>query len=116
MSKQHSWMHVRPLTVYSWTALLLITSSSTCAAEASYERTQLSLLLRQLETLERMTEQGSTLPLDPQSRYHFDYSRLLEDLIRVRTGVQHYLTPQRAQPRDAVLILGNYQNEREPGP
>lgn len=116
MTRRLSRMNFRPLIPCLWTALLLVTSSSTSAVDGLHERTQLSLLIRHLETLERIAEQGRASPLNSQSRYHFDYSRLLEDLVRVRTGVQHYLTPQRAQPRDAVLILGNYQNEQEPAP
>jgi len=45
-------------------------------------------------------------------RYHFDYSRLLADLAQVRTGIQTYLAPSRAQPRDLTELSGDYRREQ----
>ena len=47
-------------------------------------------------------------------RYYFDYQRFQNDLKQVQQGLEDYLTPQRAQPRDPVEILGYYQREQAP--
>jgi RAQPRD family integrative conjugative element protein len=86
------------------------------ASEPDIERAQLTLLLRQLDALELQAEHSAALPQQRPTRYHFDYPRLRDDLQRVRSGVQDYLTPQRAQPRDPVPMLGDYRNEQEPSP
>ena len=39
----------------------------------------------------------------------FDYLRLREDLLRVRAGIEDYLTPRRAQPRDPLEFQGDYR-------
>lgn len=90
--------------------------TSALASEPDIERTQLALLLRQLDALELQTERGAALPQQRSTRYHFDYPRLLDDLRRVRSGIQDYLTPQRAQPRDPTPMLGDYRDEQEPSP
>ena len=55
------------------------------------------------------------------ARYHFDYARLRADMKRVRAGLQDYLAPQRAQPRDPVPLAGDYvrrdrADDEEPSP
>ncbi|MEG7168371.1 RAQPRD family integrative conjugative element protein, partial [Pseudomonas aeruginosa] len=45
---------------------------------------------------------------------HFDHARLREDLQRVRAGIQDYLTPPRAQPRDSVELAGDYRQSSPP--
>lgn len=98
-------------------ALSLFTVSMTHAGEPAIEHARLALLLRQLDSLELQAEQAASLsPAPLQSRYHFDYQRLREDLQRVRGGVQDYLTPQRAQPRDPVDLHGDYRDEQAPSP
>lgn len=84
---------------------LLVATGLQCAvaADNAVEREQLAALVRQLELVDRLSEQAATIaPLD-RARYHFDYARLREDVKRVRAGVQDYLAPQRAQPRDPVV-------------
>jgi RAQPRD family integrative conjugative element protein len=68
--------------------------------------------LRQLDALERLVEQSAAAtPIVPGERYHFDYSRLRADLTRVRAGIQDYLAPSRAQPRDPTELSGQYRAE-----
>jgi RAQPRD family integrative conjugative element protein len=86
------------------------------ASERAFEREQLTLLIRQLDQINRQIEDLSAQPIQASARYHLDYPRLLDDLQRVRAGVQDYLTPQRAQPRDPAPMLGDYRNEQEPSP
>lgn len=88
---------------------LLIGLRPAAAAEATSESAQLAILVRQLNTLDRLATASSRLPHDSDARYHFDYARLHADIARVRGGIQDYLSPPRAQPRDPVALLGTYR-------
>ena len=79
------------------------------------EHAQLTLLVRQLDMLERSASQGEMLSHAPTDRYHFDYQRLHRDIQHVRTGIQDYLTPRRAQPRDPIEITGHYVRDTGTG-
>lgn len=92
-------------------ALLCVLPRSAWCTESAGEREQLDLLLRQLDTLERSALHARDLPRPTSSRYRFDYARLLDDITRVRGGIQDYLTPQRAQPRDSAELDGDYTVE-----
>ncbi|WP_458079571.1 integrative conjugative element protein, RAQPRD family, partial [Pseudomonas aeruginosa] len=46
----------------------------------------------------------------------FDYSRLAADLQRIRQGLQDYMTPSRAQPRDPSDLSGSYTLRGGPMP
>ena len=92
-------------------ACLLLGSAPVIAADSSLEREHLAALSRQLDMLDRLAEHGAGLPRQEGSRYHFDYARLREDIERVRAGIRDYLTPQRAQPRDPVTLVGGYRRE-----
>ncbi|WP_438636504.1 RAQPRD family integrative conjugative element protein [Methyloversatilis discipulorum] len=94
-------------------AFLLLGSTPVIAADSSPEREHLAALSRQLDLLDRLAEYSASLPRQEGSRYHFDYARLREDIERVRAGIRDYLTPQRAQPRDPVVLVGGYRQESE---
>jgi RAQPRD family integrative conjugative element protein len=82
------------------------------ADEAPRQRKELAAALRQLDALERRVEQSAAAtPIVPGARYHFDYPRLRADLARVRAGIQDYLAPSRAQPRDPSELSGQYGAE-----
>ncbi|WP_263854302.1 integrative conjugative element protein, RAQPRD family [Pseudomonas huaxiensis] len=89
-------------------ALLTVPS---CANAEDLERLHLSLMLRQLDALDRQSRQRASQPKTQPSRYHFDYERFQSDLERIRFGVQDYLTPRRAQPRDPFALSGDYRKE-----
>lgn len=104
---------------FTWPLLVLLLAVASLAlqpsfaADPDFEREQLAVLARQLDLIDRLVEH--TAISAPQtragltpSRYHFDYDRLRADLKRVRAGVQDYLAPQRAQPRDPVPITADY--------
>lgn len=97
------WRHtcVAPL-------LVAVGLQSAIAADDDTKRDQLAALTRQLDLVDRLAEQAATLAPSDRARYHFDYSRLRGDIQRVRTGVQDYLVPQRAQPRDPLPLMGDY--------
>ncbi|NMG16410.1 RAQPRD family integrative conjugative element protein [Aromatoleum bremense] len=112
----------------AWSALavvLAVTFSALRPAVAAdglaSEREQLAALARQLNLIDRLAEHaGNTAPQE-RARYHFDYARLHADLQRVRAGLQDYLVPQRAQPRDPVPLAGDYvhrdrADDEEPSP
>lgn len=83
----------------------------TSAADGALENAHLALLLRQLDTLDRTAHQASSVA-SKDSRYRFDYARLQADIARVRAGIEDYLTPPRAQPRDPSQLNGEYRIER----
>lgn len=105
------------------TALLLadgILAQPLLAENQALEREQLAALVRQLEHLERVSDETALLSQSGLSRYHFDYERLKVDLARVRAGIADYLTPSRAQPHEPLPLHGHYGLEptvlSEPSP
>lgn len=96
---------------------LLMGQSPMALAEAPAQRQELVGALRQLDALERtVAHSAAHTSVMPGERYHFDYSRLLADLARVRAGIQAHLTPSRAQPRDTTELAGDYRTERAASP
>lgn len=76
------------------------------------QRQDLVAAQRQVEALERLVQQSSEEALPaPGERYHFDYPRLLADLARVRAGIEQFLSPSRAQPREPDELGGQYRAE-----
>ncbi|WP_413728306.1 RAQPRD family integrative conjugative element protein [Sodalis sp. RH19] len=97
-----------------YVSLLLLTLTSrqqAYAASIASEHEQLTALTRQIDLADRMASQAASNAPQERSRYYFDYLRLHADLKQVRTGVQDYLVPQRAQPRDPIPLSGNYVGE-----
>lgn len=72
------------------------------------ERQQLSLILRQLDALDRVAKSGASFTVDTAGRYRFDYPRLTTDIELIRQGINEYLIPSRAQPRDPPDLTGHY--------
>ncbi|NCT86158.1 raqprd family integrative conjugative element protein [Stenotrophomonas acidaminiphila] len=101
--------------------IALAGASPASAGDASAEHEQLAALSRQLDLIDRLAEHAANTAPQERARYHFDYARLRADLKRVRTGLQDYLVPQRAQPRDPVPLAGDYvrrdrADDEEPSP
>lgn len=86
---------------------------STALAQSTYEREQIRLMLVQITNIEAIALQmdRNTSVLDTD-RYQFDHVRFQKDLGAIRAGLEHYLTPARAQPRDVVDVVGEYQQEK----
>ncbi|MDG3872336.1 RAQPRD family integrative conjugative element protein [Pseudomonas aeruginosa] len=102
---------------HCWIVLLLLAISSlqpAIASTAAIEREQLAALVRQIDLIDRLAEHAAHTAPQQRARYHFDHARLREDLQRVRTGIQDYLTPPRAQPRDPVELSGDYRQSSPP--
>ncbi len=77
------------------------------AASAS-EQANIEVMIRQLNALEDSARRSAHVADEPGQRYYFDYERLAGDIQRIRQGLQDYLTPSRAQPRDPAELTGNY--------
>jgi len=89
---------------------VLLTFHGGSYAAPAHEQEQLSLVQQQLDTLERLaTRAEAARTLEPIERYRFDYPRLTQDIQRIRQGVQSYLYPSRAQPRDPSELVGDYR-------
>ncbi|UOB57011.1 hypothetical protein MRS60_07895 [Burkholderia pyrrocinia] len=105
LSRHHLWLP----------ALVLACISPLANAGEAELRAELAVMTRQLEGLERQAERGAALATasfaSNHSRYHFDFIRLREDVRRIRGGVEDYLTPVRAQPRDPIELHGDYRQD-----
>jgi RAQPRD family integrative conjugative element protein len=88
--------------------LVLCAATGTTSVVASQEKTELSLILQQLDTIETLAQRAGS-SLTSTDRYRFDYTRLTQDLQRIRQGVRGYLSPSRAQPSDPGELLGDYR-------
>lgn len=99
---------------------VLITFNSGSYAASAHEQDQFSLILQQLDTIERLVTRAKTAgTAESVERYRFDYPRLTQDIQRIRHGVQGYLSPSRAQPRDPTELVGDYRLDTpsaEPSP
>ncbi|MBN4664309.1 raqprd family integrative conjugative element protein [Pandoraea nosoerga] len=103
----------------AWPSLAVLLAVSLSAlqpaiADNTPEREQLAALGRQLDLIDRLAEHAAHNAPQQRARYHFDHARLREDLQRVRAGIQDYLTPPRAQPRDPVELSGDYRQSSPP--
>lgn len=85
------------------------------ADEGASENARLAAVLRQLDLLDRLADQSAQVS-PAASRYHFDYQRLHADIARVRAGIEDYLSPRRAQPRDVALLSGAYRRDESGTP
>ncbi|WP_282357161.1 RAQPRD family integrative conjugative element protein [Pseudomonas sp. PS01303] len=105
-----------PTTAFGyWLLLSLAIVHSSSHAASAHEQTQLSLMLQQLDTIERLTTRAEVdNAAEPNERYRFDYPRLTQDIQRIRQGVQGYLSPSRAQPRDPAELVGDYRLDTPP--
>ena len=104
---------IRHHLIVALVAVPLLLIQPVLAGDNATEHAQLAALIRQLDMIDRLAEHSVSLPRQGDSRYHFDYARLREDIERVRQGIRDYLSPQRAQPRDPVDLLGGYRQESE---
>lgn len=80
------------------------------------EKDELASTQRLLEQVQASLERArvAAAQSDPadRARYHFDYQRITTDLNTIKAGIDMYLAPSRAQPRDAGTLVGNYRRER----
>jgi RAQPRD family integrative conjugative element protein len=104
-----------PTTVFRCLLISLAIVHGSSYAASAHEQDQLSLIQRQLDTIERLATRAEVASTaEPDDRYRFDYPRLSEDIQRIRQGVQGYMSPSRAQPRDATELVGDYRLDTPP--
>ncbi|MFP5845034.1 RAQPRD family integrative conjugative element protein [Salmonella sp. 741265052_HSA] len=77
------------------------------------EREELALSLSQLSQIEaslHRAQQNARTSIN--ERYYFDYPRIHGDITTLRSGIEHYLTPARAQPQDTATLVGQYREKK----
>lgn len=92
--------------------VLLFSNTATSAAPLT-EREELTLSLNQLTQIEaslHRAQQSARTGIN--ERYYFDYPRIHSDISTLRSGIENYLTPIRAQPRDTATLVGQYREEK----
>ena len=99
----------RAILLLSANVLLAITVSAQAQDNGTTETAELSALIRQLALIDDITLKASDDNAVSTARYRFDYARLHADLARIRQGIEDYLAPSRAQPRDPSAITGDYR-------
>ena len=93
---------------------LIMTQGSSHAASA-YEQEQIHLIQQHFDVIEHLAARARTkVTTEPNERFRFDYSRLIQDIQRIRQGMQSYLSPTRAQPRDPDELVGDYRLDTPP--
>ncbi|CDG17159.1 RAQPRD family integrative conjugative element protein [Xenorhabdus doucetiae] len=84
-------------------------------AQAS-EKDELAGAKRLIEQVQVALERASIAEkpsgLSKFPRYDFDYRRIKADLNTIKAGIDHYLTPSRAQPGETTSLSGQYRQER----
>ena len=77
------------------------------------EREELTMSLNQLSQIEASLNRAQqSARTGNNERYYFDYPRIRSDITTLRSGIEHYLTPARAQPRDTATLVGLYREEK----
>lgn len=90
---------------------LLVWGANIHANTSIEEATNLNLILRQLDSIDRITRFSESLPTEDGSRDTFDYPRLSAEIELIRQGIKAYQSPARAQPRQPPELTGHYLRE-----
>lgn len=88
-------------------------ASSPASASEKDELASAQLMIVQVQaSLERARVAAVQADPSERGRYFFDYQRANSDLKTISSGIDRYLEPTRAQPRDLSGVAGNYRRER----
>lgn len=93
--------------------IILLSLPTFTFASPLTEREELTLSLNQLSQIEaslHRAQQSARTGIN--ERYYFDYPRIHSDITTLRSGIENYLTPTRAQPRDTATLVGQYREEK----
>jgi RAQPRD family integrative conjugative element protein len=101
-----TWLCLQAIALVTGLSALSVTSAS----DTAVENVRLATLVRQLDMIDRMAQTSENLA-PARTRYHFDYARFRFDIGRVRAGIEDYLKPSRAQPRDPEALSAEYRRE-----
>jgi RAQPRD family integrative conjugative element protein len=104
-------------TLHGVAALLMCCSTTYASALLSDDEHQrLVLIGRQLDAIARTSSPVTSTVTDPKARYIFDYARFSADIDLIRQGINGYLTPSRAQPRNPPELTGHYTRSTKDQP
>lgn len=93
--------------------LIWLSLSSSAFAAPLTEHEELTLTLNQLTQIEASLHRAQrSARTGINERYYFDYPRINSDITTLRSGIENYLTPARAQPRDTATLAGQYREEK----
>ncbi|MDA5543823.1 RAQPRD family integrative conjugative element protein [Yersinia rochesterensis] len=79
------------------------------------EKDELALVINQLGQIQDSLDRARVASAqDEQSgRFFFDYLRVTQDISIIKSGIEFYLVPSRAQP-SVSLFSGQYRQEHQP--
>ena len=77
-------------------------------ADTDGERALLAKVIHELQSIEPLIRQAES-QANPDSRIHFRYDWLRQDLSRVRKGVQAHIDAPRSEPRTFPPLRGDYR-------
>lgn len=113
---QPSQFFIRRVSQCFLLAGVFLFSAQTWASGNSQEVREISLALKQLDSVKAIIKRAQAQARATRdmrgSRYELDYDLIQSDLTRIEAGLQGYLAPSRAQPRDLQEITGNYSRDR----
>lgn len=94
--------------------LYLIGSLLASLSVQAAEKDELALVLKQLDQVQASLDRARVVAVqDGQSgRFYFDYLRVTQDINTLRSGIEFYLQPSRAQPT-LSSVSGQYRQERQ---
>lgn len=92
--------------------LSLLAAVSAQGAEKDELASTQRLLGQAQASLERARVAAAQADPAERGRFYFDYQRATADLNTINAGLDHYLTPSRAQPRYTGAVAGQYRRER----
>ncbi|HGP0625131.1 TPA: RAQPRD family integrative conjugative element protein [Serratia marcescens] len=92
--------------------LILLTALPAFAAEKDELASAQRMLIQVQAALERARVAAAQADPSERGRFFFDYARATADLKTINAGIDCYLEPSRAQPRDGSAVAGNYRRER----
>lgn len=92
--------------------LTFLASSPASASEKDELASAQRMIVQVQASLERARVAAAQADPSERGRYFFDYQRANGDLKTISAGIDRYLEPTRAQPRDLSGVAGNYRRER----
>ena len=81
---------------------------SFASADADGERELLARVDHELQSIEPLIREAES-QANPDSRIHFRYDWLRQDLNRVRQGIQAHIDAPRTEPRTFPPLRGDYR-------
>ena len=77
-------------------------------ADTDGERAVLAQLIHELQSIEPLIRQAES-QANPDTRIHFRYDWLHQDLSRVQQGIQAHIDAPRSEPRTFSPLRGDYR-------